>query len=39
VTVHALAPIFPTGSADDPADVERVRSLAHDSIQSKLDET
>jgi 1-acyl-sn-glycerol-3-phosphate acyltransferase len=39
VTVHALAPIFPTGSADDPADVERIRALAHDSIQSKLDES
>lgn len=39
VTVHALAPIFPEGSADDPADVERIRKRAHDCIQSKLDET
>lgn len=39
VTMHALAPIFPTGDANNPIDVERVRRLAHDSIQSKLDET
>ncbi len=39
VTVHALAPIFPDGDADIPADVERLRRHVHDSIQAKLDET
>lgn len=39
VTLHALAPIFPDGSADDPIAVERVRKRTHDSIQQKLDET
>ncbi|HEY1954309.1 MAG TPA: lysophospholipid acyltransferase family protein [Polyangiaceae bacterium] len=39
VTVHALAPIFPAGDADNPSDVERVRAEVHDSIQAKLDET
>jgi 1-acyl-sn-glycerol-3-phosphate acyltransferase len=39
VTVHVLAPIFPEGDANHPADVERLRRSVHDSIQSKLDET
>jgi len=39
VTVHALAPIFPEGDANNPSDVERLRRQVHDSIQSKLDET
>jgi len=38
VTLHALAPIFPGGDAENPSDVERVRRYVHDSIQSKLDE-
>jgi 1-acyl-sn-glycerol-3-phosphate acyltransferase len=39
VTLHALAPIFPEGDANHPADVEAVRRHVHDSIQAKLDET
>lgn len=39
VTVHALAPIFPDGDAENPSDVERLRAQVHDSIQAKLDET
>jgi 1-acyl-sn-glycerol-3-phosphate acyltransferase len=39
VTLHALAPIVPAGAPDDEGEVERIRRLVHDAIQTKLHET